>query len=65
MRTRTFPWPEHRWDIAPVSIRETGGPQRVVTDQPDPDFIPRPIGFAPPQPKPIERDPQLWEGDNA
>lgn len=36
---------------------------RVVTDEPDPTFVRRPVGFlAPLHPEP---DPQTWEGDNA
>lgn len=28
-----------------VSVSLTAGPDRVVTDKPDPDFKPRPVGF--------------------
>lgn len=57
-----FSWPEDRWEPDAASIRETTGPTRVVTDEPDPDYTPNPIGFAPPR---IEREPLLWEGDQA
>lgn len=35
---------------------------RVVTDQPDPGFVRRPVGFVARLP---EAEPLLWEGDNA
>ena len=59
-----FAYPEVRWDNIGVSpqIRETAGIARVVTDQPDPDFKPRPVGFTA---RVVEVDPLVWEGDNA
>lgn len=37
---------------------------RVITDQPDPEFRPRPVGFTA-QLEPVEQEPQIWEGDGA
>lgn len=48
------------------ALRYEGGPTRVVTNAPDPDFVPPPfLGFAPQKKKPLEVEPDLWEGDNA
>ncbi len=41
----------------------SGGPERVVTGQHDPNFKRRPVGFAPPEQ--AETEPRLWEGDDA
>lgn len=35
---------------------------RVSTDQPDPAFVRRPVGFVA---RPTEAEPLLWEGDDA
>lgn len=54
----------HRWEPWPEpAVRETTGPTRVVTDDPDPEFRPRRVGFAPPE-RPGDADPLLWEGDD-
>lgn len=37
----------HGWPTY-ASVQRGGGPERVVTDEPDPDFVPRPVGFVPP-----------------
>jgi hypothetical protein len=38
--------PAFQWkaQITPT-VRFLGGPERVVTDQPDPNFVRRPVGF--------------------
>lgn len=36
-----YPWD----DPAGVTVERSGGPERVVTDKPDPAFVRRPIGF--------------------
>lgn len=35
----------YTWDGVKQDSSITGGPDRVVTDKPDPDFKPRPVGF--------------------
>ena len=48
------------------SIVRTEAPVRVYDDAAaDPDWTPRPVGFAPPAPAPVDRDPLLWDGDQA
>lgn len=49
------------WLYGP-SLVKGGGPERVVSDEPDPDFKPRPVGFTAPL---VEAEPDLWEGDQA
>jgi len=46
----------------PVLNLGTATVTRVVTDQPDDNVKPRPVGFRPP---PVEVEPQLWEGDDS
>ena len=41
-----YPWGES-YMPAGGQTRDGRGPDRVVTDQPDPDFTTRPLGFAP------------------
>lgn len=53
-----FEWPTNR----SVAIRDSAGPTRVVVDQPDPTYRPRPVGFLA---NLDGADPLLWEGDNA
>lgn len=43
-----------------ASIKETSGPVRVVTDDPDPNFKPRPAGFTA-QLEPVEDVNQIRE----
>jgi hypothetical protein len=60
-----FSYPQWRWEPwANVSIQKGGGPERVVTDDPDPDFKPRRVGFTADL-LPPEVDPQTWEGDDS
>lgn len=49
-----------RWTWRVATLRDGRGPERVVTDDPDPNFKRRPVGFRPP-----ESEPQIWDGDNA
>lgn len=47
------------------AIVRGGAPERVYdADAADPDWKPRPVGFTAQLPT-GEREPQLWEGDNA
>jgi hypothetical protein len=52
-------YPVYRWERLSVALRDGRGPERVVTDQPDPTFKARPVGFRPP-----EHEPQVWDGDD-
>lgn len=68
-----------RWTPGHVSLNKGGGPERVVQDDPDPEFVARPVGFAPPSETVVQTDvettevadqvdlegPLLWEGDGA
>lgn len=68
-----------RWAPGYVSLNQSGGPERVVQDQPDPEFVARPVGFAPAPETVVQTDvettetlelqdlegPLLWEGDGA
>ena len=62
------PWeppamPAFRWkaQVTP-SVQFSDGPTRVVTNDPDPEFVRRPIGFT--AELTTERDPLLWEGQD-
>jgi hypothetical protein len=62
-RWAPYAFPEERWELPErVDIRDSGGPDRVVTDQPDPEFMPRQVGFTAPI---CEVEPLVWEGDGA
>ena len=53
-------YPERTWDRPTTTLRDGRGPERVDTDQPDPTFQRRPVGFRPP-----EQEPATWDGDDS
>jgi hypothetical protein len=55
--------PERIVWVDDATVVLSGGPARVVTDEPDPDFVAPPLlGFTRPT---GEREPLLWDGDQA
>lgn len=54
--------PEDRWEPHRASVCLTDGPERIYDDDPKPDLVCRPVGFAPVV---REQEPLPWEGDNA
>lgn len=54
-----------RWEpYVSVDVERTGGPERVVTNDPDPKVVRRHAGFVPP-PRPPVDEPLTWEGDDS
>lgn len=51
------------WNRPQANVERSGGPERVVTDKPDPDFVRRPIGFTA-KLEPTDQKPMLWEGED-
>lgn len=44
-----------RWDRPYAALRDARGPERTNSETPDPDFVHRPVGFAPPDtPPPVK-----------
>lgn len=67
------------WYDDEATVILSGGPVRVSTSDPDPEFVPRSVGFVQcrciklpgepcvhtPEEPGVEHEPQLWEGDQA
>ena len=52
------------WEYCRATVVRAGGPERVATDEPDPKFVRRPVGFTA-RIEPVEADPLTWDGDGA
>ena len=55
---------EMGWGYSRAYVVRSDGPTRVVTDEPDPKFVPRPVGFTA-RIEPLAIEPLVWDGDGA